>query len=364
MRLWRRKARQKRRTAPDSWPATLRIYLVYLLNPEIERSRRIKRKISGVLLLDKPPRISSNQALQIAKRIFTASKAGHTGTLDPLATGLLPICFGEATKFSSALLGADKTYEATLRLGYISTTGDAEGEISAVGDTCRPDLKLTPLQIQTVLQNFTGAITQVPPMYSALKHQGKSLYTYAREGTEIERQPRKVTIYDLRMEGLAGNEMRIVVKCSTGTYVRTLAEDIGKALGCGGAYITALRRSILDDFDLSQAYTLDALEAMPPAQRDACLRPADSLLHALPTATLDTAAVVSLLQGRAVKSCFSAESLNNNNLADLAEGEKIRLYDQQKRFLGLGEIKAPGEIAPKRLIGTSEQGLRERLAGQ
>ncbi len=333
-----------------------------LLNPGIEQSSRTKRKISGVLLLDKPPRISSNQALQIAKRIFMASKAGHTGTLDPLATGLLPICFGEATKFSSALLGADKTYEATLRLGYISTTGDAEGEISTVGDAHPQDFKLTPAQIATVLQSFTGVITQVPPMYSALKHQGKPLYTYAREGMEIERQPRKVIIYGLRMEALAGDEMRIAVKCGTGTYVRTLAEDIGKALGCGGAYLTALRRSILDDFDLSQAYTLEALEAMPAAQRDACLHPADSLLHDLPAATLDDAAAVSLLQGRTVKSCFSAEGLDN--LAGLAEGEKIRLYDQQKRFLGLGEIKALGEIAPKRLIGTSERVLRGALVGQ
>jgi tRNA pseudouridine55 synthase len=318
------------------------------LNPRIGQSTRIKREISGVLLLDKPSRISSNQALQIAKRLYAACKAGHTGTLDPLATGLLPICFGEATKFSSALLGADKTYEATLRLGYISTTGDAEGEISIAGDAHPRDLNLTLPQVETVLKSFTGTIAQVPPMYSALKHQGKPLYSYAREGVEIERQPREVIIHDLRMEALAGDEMRVVVKCSTGTYVRTLAEDIGKALGCGGAYLTALRRSILDDFDLSQAYTLDVLEAMPPAQRDSCLHPVDSLLHGLPVATLDSAAVVSLLQGRVVKGCFSRDS--PDSLADLAGGEKIRLYDQQRNFLGLGEITEQGEIAPKRLM--------------
>lgn len=314
------------------------------MNSKIGQPKRIKRKISGVLLLDKPSRISSNQALQIAKRIFAACKAGHTGTLDPLATGLLPICFGEATKFSSALLGADKTYEATLRLGYTSTTGDAEGEISVVCSTHPWDLKLTLPQIEMMLQSFTGVITQVPPMYSALKHQGKSLYVYAREGVEIERQPREVIIHDLRLKGLAGDEMRIVVNCSTGTYVRTLAEDIGKALGCG-AYLTALRRSIVDDFDLSQAYTLDALEAMPPAQRDSCLHPADTLLHNLPATTLDGAEVVSLLQGRVVGSCFSRD-----NAANLAGSGKIRLYDQQKRFLGLGEITEQGEIAPKRLM--------------
>lgn len=318
------------------------------MNPKIGQFKRIKRRISGVLLLDKPSRISSNQALQIAKRIFTAGKAGHTGTLDPLATGLLPICFGEATKFSSALLGADKTYEATLRLGYISTTGDAEGEISAAGDVQSQDLRLTLTQVETVLKNFTGGITQIPPMYSALKHRGKPLYAYAREGVEIELQPREVIIHDLRMEALAGAEMRIVVKCSTGTYVRTLAEDIGKALGCGGAYLTALRRSILDNFDLSQAYTLDALEAMPMAQRDSCLRPADSLLHNFLAVTVDGASVASLLQGRVVGGCLSPDSLNN--FAGLPEGGKIRLYDQEKRFLGLGEITTRGEIAPKRLM--------------
>lgn len=316
-----------------------------MLNPGAGQFKRIKRKISGVLLLDKPSRISSNQALQIAKRIFTASKAGHTGTLDPLATGLLPICFGEATKFSSALLGADKTYEATLRLGYISTTGDAEGEISACDAPSR-NMQLTLSQVETVLQSFIGSIMQVPPMYSALKHRGKPLYAYARAGVEIERQAREVIIYDLYVEALAGEKMGIVVKCSTGTYVRTLAEDIGKALGCGGAYLTALRRSVMDGFDLSQAYTLDALETMPLAQRDACLHPMDGLLHDFPAVTLDGATVVSLLQGQVVKAGFS--------MSDLPEGAKIRLYDQGKHFLGLGEVTAQGEIAPRRLLGYTE----------
>lgn len=316
-----------------------------LSNPKAGQFKRIKRKISGVLLLDKPSRISSNQALQITKRIFAAGKAGHTGTLDPLATGLLPICFGEATKFSSALLGADKMYEATLRLGYISTTGDAEGEISACDAPSR-NMKPTLLQIETVLRSFTGPIMQVPPMYSALKHRGKALYVYAREGVEIERQAREIVIHDLRLNAMVGEEMCIVVKCSTGTYVRTLAEDIGKALGCGGAYLTALRRSVLDGFTLSQAYTLDALETMPLVQRDACLRPVDSLLHDFPAATLDGAAVASLLQGQVVKACFFMDSL--------PEGTKIRLYDQEKHFLGLGEVTTQSEIAPKRLVGYKE----------
>lgn len=310
---------------------------MHVVNPKPLQPKYIKRNISGVLLLDKPCGISSNRALQIIKRIFTASKAGHAGTLDPLATGLLPICLGEATKFSSALLGADKTYQAVLKLGYISTTGDAEGEISIAGD-----VKLTLQYAEEVVQGFIGSITQIPPMYSALKHQGKPLYAYAREGVEIERQPRKVTIYDLRVATLAGDEMCIMVRCSTGTYVRTLAEDIGKALGCGGAYLTALRRSTVNDFDLSQSYTLDQLEAMPLSQRDNCLHPADSLLHNFSAVMLDSALVTSLLQGQMVTGPPS--------ITGLMAGKKVRLYDREESFLGLGEITAQGEIAPKRLM--------------
>jgi len=310
--------------------------------PRAKRSPYTKRNISGVLLLDKPSGISSNQALQIAKRLFTAAKAGHTGTLDPMATGLLPICFGEATKFSSALLGADKTYAATLKLGYVSSTGDAEGEISAAGEGASFTLQ----QVESVLSNFIGSITQMPPMYSALKHQGKPLYAYAREGVEIERKPRQITIYGLTLQALAGNELCITVKCSTGTYVRTLAEDIGKALGCGGAYLTALRRSSIDGLDLLQAATLDTLETMTLPQRDACLRPVDSLLHDIPAITLQAAAASLLLQGQAVD--FPQE------IAKLGEiTGKVRLYQVDGVFLGLGEILEAGEggkIAPKRLL--------------
>ena len=224
-------------------------------------TKPIKRNISGVLLLDKPIGITSNQALQITKRLFNASKAGHTGTLDPLATGLLPICFGEATKFSSALLGADKTYIATLKLGYISSTGDADGEISVVGD-----VNLTSKQIELALQSLTGEIMQIPSMYSALKHQGKPLYSYARKGIEVERKPREITIYDLQVVALEENSMDIMVKCSTGTYIRTLAEDLGKILGCGGAYITSLNRNEIGNLNLSDAYTLDMLKSMSSTQ--------------------------------------------------------------------------------------------------
>lgn len=315
------------------------------LNPKVLPPRYSKREISGVLLLDKPAHISSNEALQIAKRTFAAAKAGHTGTLDPMATGLLPICFGEATKFSSILLGADKTYDATLRLGYISTTGDAEGEISVTSvavDRESHDLKLTLPHMMAVLRSFTGPIMQTPPMYSALKHHGKPMYRYAREGIVIERQLRKVFIHDLHLQAATDDEIHIVVKCGTGTYVRTLAEDIGRALGWGGAYLTALRRTTLGDFSLTQAHTLEAIDNMSLAQRDYCLLPADSFVRNLPGATLDNAAAASLRQGRTVENYTSERSLT--------EGEKVRLYNQEKCFLGLGEITAQGEIAPKRLV--------------
>ncbi len=277
--------------------------------------------------------------------MFAASKAGHTGTLDPMATGLLPICFGEATKFSSILLGANKTYDATLRLGYVSTTGDAEGEISPAltnGDRKPEDLKLALPHITLALQGFIGPIMQRPPMYSALKHRGKPLYRYAREGIVVERQPRQVFIHGLHLQSAANDELRIVVRCGTGTYIRTLAEDIGKALGWGGAYLTALRRIALDDFELAQAHTLETIENISLVQRDQCLLAADRLVHHLPPAILNNAAAASLRQGRVVEDYTSGCSL--------MEGEKVRLYNQEKCFLGLGEITAQGEIAPKRLV--------------
>ena len=319
-----------------------------------------KRNVSGVLLLDKPSRISSNQALQIVKRLFAARKAGHTGTLDPMATGLLPICLGEATKFSSALLSADKRYEATLMLGYTSTTGDAEGEISiACEGQWRDgrDMHLEPSRIGSVLKSFTGAITQTPPMYSAIKVRGKPLYAYAREGVELQRKPREVYIYDLRMLSLARNEMRIAVKCSSGTYIRTLGEDIGIALGCGGGYLTALRRVGTDDFDISQSHALSELEEMPLSQRDACLLPADGLLHHYPAVTLDHASVEAVLHGQRIKTGFYGAAPGPwedtgcaRGFADFGEGEKLRLYDVENRFLGLGEITQEMELAPVRLI--------------
>ncbi len=309
------------------------------MKAEVAGPLRVKREVSGILLLDKPGGVSSNRALQIAKRLLGARKAGHTGTLDPMATGLLPICFGDATRFSSALLGANKSYEATLRLGYISTTGDAEGDISvAEGVSCH-DLKDLGPQVEMVLKSFTGLITQMPPMYSALKHRGRPMYVYAREGLEIERQPRAVTIHELRLMVIDGDEIRLGVRCGSGTYVRTLAEDIGKALGFGGAYLTALRRTTIDDFDLSQAYTLDTLENMSICERDSRLLTVDTLLRDLAAVTLEAPAAAALRQGRSVAGVSNAVG-----------GEKIRLYDEEKNFLGLGEVTAGGDIAPKKIL--------------
>lgn len=311
---------------------------------EVARPLRVKREVSGILLLDKSGGISSNRALQIAKRLFGARKAGHTGTLDPMATGLLPICFGDATRFSSALLGANKSYEATLRLGYISTTGDAEGDISvAEGISCH-DLKDMAPQVEMVLKSFTGLITQIPPMYSALKHRGKPMYVYAREGVEIERQPRQVMIHELHLMVIDGDEIRLWVRCGSGTYVRTLAEDIGRALGFGGAYLTALRRTTIDDFDLSQAYSLDTLETLSIRERDSRLLTVDTLLRDLAAVVLEAPAAAALRQGRSVAGVSKA-----------VEGEKIRLYDEEKNFLGLGEVTAGGDIAPKKILGNGQK---------
>ena len=245
--------------------------------PAAERGGRITRRpVHGVLLLDKPLGLSSNQALQKAKWLLRAEKAGHTGTLDPLASGVLPLCFGAATKFSQLHLDADKTYETTVRLGVRTTTADAEG---AVIDA-RP-VRCSIGQVVEVLDRFTGVIDQVPPMHSALKKDGKALYEYARDGETVERAPRRVTIHDLelidfQLDGEAP-QLRLRVRCSKGTYIRTLGEDIGEALGCGG-HLTALRRMATGPFDASDCLSLDALAEMDEAARLAALRPVECLL--------------------------------------------------------------------------------------
>jgi tRNA pseudouridine55 synthase len=294
--------------------------------------KRQKKNINGILLLDKPIGFSSNQALQKIKWLLKAAKAGHTGTLDPLATGLLPLCFGEATKFAHFLTDADKTYIATIKLGATTTTGDAEGEVL----TTSP-VNVSRSDFEQACQQFTGEISQTPPMYSALKFEGKALYEYARAGVEIERKARRVTIQNIEVNSFAGDVAVISVTCSKGTYIRTLAEDIGKQLGCG-AHLIGLRRTATADYQIAQAVTLEQFEAMSEEERLAALAPPDSAVHYLPAITLDDDAAFYLLQGQAVWRSGAIPS------------GLLRLYNEQQVFLGLGELQDDGKIAPKRLM--------------
>lgn len=293
---------------------------------------RTFRPLDGVLLFDKPLELSSNTALQKVRRLFQAEKAGHTGTLDPLATGLLPVCFGEATKFSTALLDADKTYRATLRLGQTTTTGDAEGEVVIE----RP-VNVSQADVDAVLERFRGPIMQLPPMHSALKHQGKPLYEYIRKGETIEREPREVVIHELVLERFEGDEMDIAVRCSKGTYVRTLAEDIGEALGCG-AHLTALRRTAIAHFDLKDAFDMAQLEAMTMEQREAHVLPVDCLMPDMPQLQLDAVQVKRLAQGQRLAVD-----------AGLPDG-KVSLQGPQG-FVGVGLLQGR-RLSPDRLLSS------------
>ncbi|MFG6176095.1 tRNA pseudouridine(55) synthase TruB [Halomonas sp. THAF12] len=301
--------------------------------------RRRGLPVNGVLLLDKPQGASSNHALQRARRLFQAQKAGHTGTLDPMATGLLPVCFGEATKFSAFLLDADKTYRTRVELGTITDSGDAEGEVVERREVPR----LEEADLCGVLERFTGHIEQVPPMYSALKHQGRKLYELAREGKTVERAVRHVTVYDARLLAFEGHAFELEVRVSKGTYIRTLAEDIGEALGCG-AHISALRRLATGPFGVEGMLTPEALEALPDqAAREGVLLPVDVLVADLPRLALDEQAASRLLHGQSAR-CDTGE-LPVDGLA--------RLY-RDETFLGLGVVRAVGEIAPRRLLSTAE----------
>jgi tRNA pseudouridine55 synthase len=293
-----------------------------------QRPRVPRRVLDGVLLLDKPIGLSSNDALIRAKRLYLAKKAGHTGTLDPLATGLLPLCFGEATKFSQDLLEADKTYEATMRLGIRTATGDAEGEAIETREvTCDEPA------VVAAMARFRGEIVQVPPMYSALKRDGKPLYEYARAGQVVEREGRQVTIHALDMLACALPDVTFRVTCSKGTYVRTLAEDIGEALGCG-AHLVALRRTGVGALTLENAVTLDALSDAAEGERDHWLQ-------------LDADATRRFLHGQRLR------------LADLtlsgeaANAERVRVYAAAGRLLGVAKL-GEGVLAPERLVVTAE----------
>lgn len=293
-----------------------------------------------MLLLDKPLEVSSNGALQMARRIFHASKAGHTGTLDPLASGLLPVCFGEATKYSGMMLDADKTYRAVLKLGQTTTTGDAEGDVLeeravSLDDGC----------VEPVLDLFRGEISQIPPMHSALKHKGKPLYAYVRAGIEIERPARSVTIHELVLERFSGDELALTVRCSKGTYIRVLAEDIGKALGCG-AHLTALARTAIGPFSIRCAYTLNDIGERE--DRDSLLLPVDTLLQDFAKLVVGEESGLSLQNGRSVDGVGAAPGL-------------YRMYDTQMRFLGLGEVDESGKIRPKRMMSVNFSGKSRHL---
>ena len=305
---------------------------------KIQRPKTPRRALHGVLLLDKPLGLSSNDALQKAKWLLRAEKAGHTGTLDPLATGLLPLCFGAGTKFSQISLDADKAYEAVLRLGVRTTTGDAEGEVL---EQC--DVQVTREQIEAACLAFTGAIDQVPPMHSALKHEGRPLYEYARAGIVIERPSRRVTIHAIDIIDWQDERLTLTVRCSKGTYIRTLAEDIGQRLGCG-ASLSALRRTASGPLAIGEAISLDALAALTEIEREALLRPPDSLLSDWPELRLDQTEAARFLNG-----------LRRRLYSDSNEdAPHVRVYGPEPHaFLGSAHI-TDGELIADRLLSPHE----------
>ncbi|HKW38786.1 MAG TPA: tRNA pseudouridine(55) synthase TruB [Burkholderiales bacterium] len=287
---------------------------------------------NGVLLLDKPSGPSSNAVLQRAKRLLGASRAGHTGTLDPLASGLLVIAFGEATKFAGGLLEADKAYRAAVKFGIRTSTGDAEGDVLS-----RSEIPVSENGLRKALERFRGEIEQVPPMHAAIKHQGRPLYAYARRGQSVDRLPRRVAIRRLELESFEGSAASVYVECSKGTYIRTLAEDIGAELG-SGAHLSALRRLAAGPFSVDQAVTLEGFEALPPARRRERLLPPQSLLDSWPRLRLDAAFAAKFGQGRAVP-------------ASAADGD-VAVFGDDDAFLGTGEVSG-GTLRPRRLLARS-----------
>lgn len=299
------------------------------------------RPVDGIVLLDKPIGLSSNQALQRVRRLFRAAKAGHTGALDPLATGMLPLCLGEATKFSQFLLDADKRYITCIQLGKRTTTGDREGDV--LTDLPVPDL--TDEALETVLNHFRGEIEQIPPMYSALKHEGKPLYEYARQGIVIERKRRQVTIADLTLISRTADTLTLDIRCSKGTYIRTIGEDIGEMLGCG-AHLHSLHRVSTAGYLAENMLTLEAFEKIAEQGEDAL----DALLLPMDTAVEHLEKV--FFSPEQTKEMMFGRSVANETL--LTDGSLVRLYDQMtQRFLGLGILKE-SIIRPHRLVNTSE----------
>jgi tRNA pseudouridine55 synthase len=302
----------------------------------VAQVKRIRRNVSGILVLDKPRGLSSNAALQKVRWLLNAEKAGHTGSLDPLATGVLPLCFGEATKFSQYLLDADKGYETVAQLGVTTTTGDAEGEVLE-----RREANVGQAEIEALLPRFRGEILQVPPMYSALKRDGQPLYKLARAGEVVEREARSVTIARLDLLGVEESRARLSVACSKGTYIRALVEDIGQALGCG-AHVAELRRTQAGPFSLEQAISLEALEQAHAEggseALDRFLLPADSGLEHWPLLQFSEHSAYYWLHGQPVRA------------PEAPKFGMVRVQDHNGRFIGIGEVSDDGRIAPRRLI--------------
>ena len=306
------------------------------------RRGRKGRNISGILLLDKPMGITSNAALQQVKRLFNACKAGHTGSLDPLATGVLPLCFGEATKFSQFLLDADKYYRARVRLGVTTDSGDADGKVLET----KPVPEITDEALEQVLDNYRGEITQVPSMFSALKVDGQPLYKLARQGVEVEREARPVTIYELEVQDRSGDELTLDVRCSKGTYVRTLAEDIGRELGCG-AHVAGLRRLAAGPFKIEETVSIQQLEELMSEDRsnmDAKLQPVGAAVKDWPAVELTEVTASFLRQGQPVQ---VANAPTNGWVSIFAEAPQ-----NEVEFIGVGEIQDDGLVAPRRLIAS------------
>lgn len=299
--------------------------------------RKSGRNIHGILLLDKRLGVSSNRALQEVRRLFNANKAGHTGSLDPLATGLLPLCFGEATKVSALMLDDNKRYQVLVQLGVMTDTGDAEGRILET----RPVPELCLDQVQACLDKFTGAIDQVPPMYSALKHNGKKLYELAREGKSIERKARRITILELKLLDFSRDQMRLEVFCSKGTYIRSLAEDIGHDLGCGGT-VKELRRLAAGQFSINDAKTIEELTAMDESSLMQCLINVDQPLQTMPAVQLSAEQAVCIQYGQML------------DWQDASLQGMVRLYHDSV-FLGLGESLLDGKLAPRKMFNLSNQ---------
>ncbi len=308
------------------------------------RARNRGRPVNGILILDKPVGLTSNQALQQVKRLLVAAKAGHTGSLDPLATGVLPICFGEATKFTQFLLEADKVYRSTLRFGEATNTGDADGEVIARGSAAA----LTEVQVEAALCGFRGDIQQIPSMFSALKQGGQPLYKLARQGIEVEREPRTVTVHEFNLLAFRPGELAeadVEIRCSKGTYVRTLAEDLGAVLGCG-AHVRQLRRTQAGPFTETDAVTLAQLEVLRGERRaqelDFLLRPVDAAVADLDAVELPANMAWYFRRGQAV---MAAQVYRHG-----AEGDIVRIFEADGPFLGVGEVLDDGRVKPRRLV--------------